>query len=78
MLANSRSAVLKLKIIFKLHLDCFVACETWFCDKHSQDFASINRYSTFRSDRQGRIGGGVDIRSNNYLSPIEIIIANKP
>ena len=82
MLANTRSAVLKLEIISsiatKLAVDCFVACETWFGDRHSQEFTSIPDFTTFRGDRQGRSGGGVAIWTRDSLHADEIAIHNKP
>ena len=82
MMANVRSAVMKLElissIVHKLKVDCFIACETWFSEKHSQEFTSINSFTTFRSDRQGRIGGGVAIWSHDSLAAKEICIHNKP
>ena len=82
MMANTRSAVLKLENIYsvidKLHVDCFVACETWFSNQHSEDFTSFPGFSTFRCDRKGRIGGGVAIWSRGNLCVSPIIIHNVP
>ena len=82
MMANTRSAVLKLENIYsvidKLHVDCFVACETWFSNQHSEDFTSFPGFSTFRCDRKGRIGGGFAIWSRGNLCVSSIIIHNVP
>ena len=62
----------------KLHIDCFVACETWFSDRHTEGFTAIPGFSTFRCDRQGRIGGGVAIWSRDNLRATPITISNIP
>lgn len=59
-------------------IDCFIACETWFRDHHTDALVSIPSYCCFRDDRTDRIGGGVAIWSKFHFCPERIVLLDKP
>lgn len=80
--SNVRSVVPKLdQISATLQTKCvdiFVATESWLGRYHSDDSIALNRYTSFRDDRKGRIGGGVAVWVKQSLFPIPVPLINKP
>lgn len=73
LLLNARSITNKLDefrvLISNFSPDCVAVTETWLSESLPNDLLTITNYTLFRSDRLGRIGGGVCIYVHDSCKP---------
>jgi len=62
----------------KSNVDCALVTETWFTNRHLDQYFTIAGYKLFRRDRQSRSGGGVCFYIRNDIDCSVVSFCNEP